>query len=147
MRGVPGDEKIVRSRKDKGDKAINAQITISLDIPDVRVLNIEQNDRGDCTITVESTLAGTKCRQCGRGITELHGLDAAITLRHLPILGRHLYVRLRPNRYRCPWCEGGPTTTQQLSWYAAKSPHTKAYEKYLLLQLVHATIEDISIKE
>ena len=147
MRGVPGDEKIVRSRKDKGDKAINAQITISLDIPDVRVLNIEQNDRGDCTLTVESTLAGTKCRQCGRGITELHGLDAAITLRHLPILGRHLYVRLRPNRYRCPWCEGGPTTTQQLSWYAAKSPHTKAYEKYLLLQLVHATIEDISIKE
>jgi transposase len=42
---------------------------------------------------------------------------------------------------------GGPTTTQQLSWYTAKSPHTKAYEKYILLQLVHATIEDISIKE
>ena len=29
----------------------------------------------------------------------------------------------------------------------AKSPHTKAYEKYILLQLVHATIEDVSIKE
>jgi transposase len=147
MRGVAGDEKIVRAGKDKGDKAINAQITISLDIPDVRVLKIEQNDRGDCTITVESTVEGTKCRQCGRGITELHGLDEVITLRHLPILARRLYVRLRPKRYRCPWCEGGPTTTQQLSWYAAKSPHTKAYEKFLLLQLVHATIEDVSIKE
>ena len=31
--------------------------------------------------------------------------------------------------------------------YEAKSPHTKAYEKYLLLQLVHATIADVSIKE
>jgi transposase len=126
---------------------MNAQITITLDIPEVRVLEIEQNIPGECTITVESTLEGTRCRQCGREITDLHGVDEAITLRHLPILGRPVYLRLRPKRYRCPSCEGGPTTTQQLSWYTAKSPHTKAYEKYILLQLVHATIEDISIKE
>jgi transposase len=118
-----------------------------LDIPDVRVLKIEQNERGDCTITVESTLEGTTGRQCGRAIREFHGLDEALTLRHLPILGRRVYIRLRPKRYRCPWCEGGPTTTQQLSWYSAKSPHTRAYEKYLLLQLVHTTIEDVSLKE
>ena len=126
---------------------INAQITIPLDIPDVQVINVEQNERGECTITVESTLEGTRCRQCGREITDLHGVDEAITLRHLPILGRPVYLRLRPKRYRCPYCEGGPTITQQLSWYTAKSPHTKAYEKYILLQLVHATIEDLRIKE
>ena len=74
-------------------------------------------------------------------------MDEAITLRHLPILGRPVYLWLRPKRYRCPDCDGGPTTTQQLSWYNAKSPHTKAYEKYILLQLVHTTIEDVSIKE
>jgi hypothetical protein len=28
---------------------------------------------------------------------------------------------------------------------SAKSPNTKAYEKYLLLQLVNSTIEDVSI--
>jgi transposase len=137
----------VRVKRAQEGRAINAQITISLDIPDVRVLNIEQNARGDCTITVESTLEGTKCRQCGRAITALHGLDEAITLRHLPILGRRVFLGLRPKRYQCPWCEAGPTTTQQLSWYSAKSPHTKAYEHYLLLQLVHATIEDVSLKE
>ena len=126
---------------------INAQITIPLDIPDVRVSTVEQNERGECLITVESTLEGTRCRQCGREITDPHGADEAITLRHLPILGRPVYVRLRPKRYRCPDCEGGPTTTQQLSWYSAKSPHTKAYEKYILLQLVHATVADISMKE
>jgi transposase len=126
---------------------MNTQITIPLDIPDVQVRNVEQHERGECTITVESTLEGTRCRQCGREITDLHGVDEAITLRHLPILGRPVYLRLRPKRYRCPYCEGGPTTTQQLSWYTAKSPHTKAYEKYILLQLVHATIEDISMKE
>jgi transposase len=111
------------------------------------VLNVEQNERGECTITIESTTEGTRCRLCGRELKELHGVDEAITLRHLPILGRPVYLRLRPKRYRCPDCEGGPTTTQQLVWYTAKSPHTKAYEKYILLQLVHATIEDISMKE
>jgi transposase len=116
-------------------------------MPDVRVLNVEITSRGDCAITVESTLEGTRCRKCGREIRDLHGVDEWITLRHLPILGRRVSLRLRPKRYRCPFCEGGPTTTQELSWYEAKSPHTKAYEKYLLLQLVHATVEDVSIKE
>jgi len=144
---VSGYEKLAGAKRRKEGKAINAQITIALDIPDVRVLQIETNTRGDCTITVESTLEGTKCRKCGRMITELHGVDEWLTLRHLPILGRRVYLRLRPKRYRCPFCEGRPTTTQELSWYEAKSPHTKAYEKYLLLQLVHATLEDVSIKE
>ena len=113
----------------------------------MQVRSVEQDERGEYTITIESTLEGTRCRQCGREITDLHGVDEAITLRHLPILGRPVYLRLRPKRYRCPSCEEGPTTTQQLSWYSAKSPHTKASEKYILLPLVHTTIEDVSMKE
>lgn len=142
-----GYETIVRANREQEGKAINAQITIALDIPDVRVLKIEQNEWGDCTITVESRLEETKCRQCGREIRELQGMEEAITLSHLPILGRRVYIRLRPKRSRCPWWEGGPTTTQQVAWYSPKSPHTKAYEPYRLLQLVHATIEDVRIKE
>lgn len=144
---LPEYEKILRSTRDREGQAINAQITIPLDIPDVRVLHIEITARGECIITVESTLEGTKCRKCGREIRDCHGVDDWITLRHLPILGGRVSIRLRPKRYRCPYCEGGPTTTQELSWYTAKSPHTKAYEKYLLLQLVHATMEDVSSKE
>lgn len=142
-----GYETCSRADSFKEGTVINAQITIPLDIPDVQVSNVEQNERGECTITVESTIEGTQCRLCGRELKELHGVDEAITLRHLPILGRPVYLRLRPKRYRCPSCAGGPTTTQQLSWYTAKSPHTKAYERYILLQLVHATIEDVRIKE
>ena len=136
-----------RSTRDREGKVINAQITIPLDIADVWVINIEINSRGECTLTVESTLEGTKCRKCGGEIREFHGVDEWIRLRHLPMLGRKVYIRLRPKRYRCRYCQGGPTTTQELPWYSAKSPHTKAYEKYLLLQLVHATVEDVSIKE
>jgi transposase len=126
---------------------MGAEITIPLDIPNVRVLQVEINNRGDCTITVESTMEGTRCRQCRREITDLHGVDDGISLRPLPILGCRVYIRIRPKRYRCPYCEGGPTTSQPLEWYSAKSPNTKAYEKYLLLRLVNATVEDVSLKE
>lgn len=122
-------------------------ISIPLDIADVRVLKTEINELGDYIITVESTLEGARCRKCGREIGDFHGYDDWIMLRHLPILGREVSIRIRPKRYRCPSCSDKPTSTQQLSWYELKSPNTKAYERYLLLQLVNSTIEDVSRKE
>jgi transposase len=65
----------------------------------------------------------------------------------LSILGRRVYIKLQPKRYRCPYCDGGPTTTQQLDWYNARSGQTIAYEKHLLLQLVNSTLGDVSRKE
>jgi transposase len=40
-----------------------------------------------------------------------------------------------------------PTTTQVLSWYQQRGPHTRAYDAYLLKQLVNSTIEDVSLRE
>jgi transposase len=61
-------------------------------------------------------------------------------------LGHRLYIRLRPKRYECSNCKG-KTSTQKLDWYEEKSPHTKAYDRYLMLQLVNSTVEDVSRKE
>jgi transposase len=122
-------------------------ISIPLDIPEVRVLETEITSTGDYLITVESTLSSTTCRQCGRETSEFHCYDRFITLRHLPILDRKVFIRLRPKRYRCPYCEDHPTTTQQLSWYEPGTSQTTAYEQYLLLRLVNSTIEDVSCKE
>lgn len=119
-------EKRLRATRDREGQAINAQITIPLDIPEVRVLNIEMSPRGECPITVESTRDGTQCRKWGGEIRALPGLDEWLTVRPLPSLGRKVFLRLRPKRSRCPYCEGGPTTTQELAWYTAKSPPTKA---------------------
>lgn len=82
-----GYETAVRANRDEEGIAINTQITIPLDITDVRVVYVEQNARAEWTITVESTIEGTRCRLCGRELKELHGMDEAITLRHLPVLG------------------------------------------------------------
>jgi transposase len=127
-----------------------SKVSIPLDIPDVEVIDIKTNKQGDYVITVESTLESTTCRQCGREISKFHSHDRAITLRHLPILGHQVYLRLRPKRYECPYCSGKKhrkISTQQLSWYHPKSGHTKAYEEQVLLQLVNSTIQDVAIKE
>ena len=124
-----------------------AQVSVPLDIPDVRVLKTEINARGELIITIESTKLGTVCRRCGRWIDKNHGQGDWVTLRHLPVFGRPSYLRYRPKRYQCLECEERPTTTQRLDWQDEGSPHTFAYDEHLLLELVGSTIEDVRIKE
>jgi transposase len=122
-------------------------ISIPLDIPDVRVLQTDLTQADEFILTVESTLTSTTCRRCGRIITEQHGEDRPRLLRHLPILGRPVYLRIRPKRFRCPYCDDHPTTTQQLDWYDPNALHTKAYERQLIVQLVNSTLSDVEAKE
>jgi transposase len=120
---------------------------IPLDIPDVTIENVTTNPLGHIEITIKSTVEGVPCHQCGKMTTKFYGEDREITLRHLPILGRRTYIRLRPKRYECSYCPGNPTTTQKLSWYTPRSSFTRAYEEQLLLILVNSTIQDVCLKE
>ncbi len=121
-------------------------IEFPLDLPDVRILATEVTEPA-ITIRVESTRTGTRCHQCGAAIEEFHGYGERLRLRHLPILGRPVFIELRPRRYRCPFCDDHPTTTQQLEWYEARAPHTKAYDQWLLRLLIGSTIQDVLRKE
>jgi transposase len=120
---------------------------IPLDIPDVTIESVRTNPAGHLEITVKSMVEGTPCHRCGQQTTQVYGEDREITLRHLPILGRQTYIRLRPRRYRCPTCEGNPTTTQVLPWYTPRSASTQAYEEQVLLSLVNSTVQDVALKE
>ena len=124
-----------------------AEVTVPLGIPEVRVLKTEINEKGELIITIESTKKGTNCHWCGNWITKSHGYDKWVEVRHLSVFGRPTYLRYRPRRYRCEKCEQRPTTTQRLEWHENGSPNTMAYDDHILLQLVHSTIEDVSIKE
>ncbi len=120
---------------------------IALDIPDVKIEKVEYNKSGDIIITVTSTKKGARCKHCNKKISNFHGYDRDILLRHLSILGRKTYIRIKPARYQCPYCDNGPTTTQRLEWYNLRSPHTKAYENHVLFSLINSTVEDVTIKE
>jgi transposase len=121
-------------------------IQVPLNVPDVRVLSTQQTEQGHWLIRVESTFAGTRCRRCGREICDLHGLDAAVRLRHLPLFDVPVFLEIRPKRYRCPSCSGNPTTTQRCDWYEPRSPNTKAYEQWALRMLINSTVADAACK-
>lgn len=124
-----------------------AQISFPLDIPQVDVVKTEHTRDGRFIITVESCKETTKCGVCQQSIPCNYGHGQEIRLRHLPILGHETYIAIGPRRAQCPTCQHMPTTTEVLSWYEQRSPHTKAYDRYLMKQLIGSTVADVSLKE
>jgi transposase len=118
---------------------MSANLTLPLDIPNVKVLETTIDPAGDCLITVESTLDTAQCCQCGRPIDKFCGHGSEIRLRHLPLWGQRVFLRLKPKQYQCLECPDQPVTTQQLVWYNADSPYTRAFEEAVLLQVVDGT--------
>jgi len=121
------------------------EVSVPLEIPDIKILKTEFTPKGELVITIESTKADALCQRCGRSITKFHGHDEWVTLRYLPVFGRVSYLRYRPRRYECSDCD--VTTTQRVDWHEPNSPQTLAYDEHVLLQLVNATIQDVSLKE
>jgi transposase len=124
-----------------------AKFEIDLNLPDVKIINIETTKAKDLVITVKSTQKSTICHNCGQKITKIHGYGDAIMLRHLPILGQDVYIRLRPARFQCESCDNKPTTTEETTWYNKRSKFTKAYEEWLMKMLINSTIYDVARKE
>ncbi|MBN1815407.1 MAG: transposase family protein [Anaerolineae bacterium] len=129
------------------ESKMDANLTLPLDIPDVKVLETTINPAGDCVITVESTLETARCRQCGRAIDKLHGRGDALRLRHLPLWGQRVYISIWPKQYQCLHCPGRPVTTQRLAWYNPGSPNTRAYEEAVLLQMVSEATPAASLRK
>jgi transposase len=124
-----------------------AKISLPLDIPEVDVLATQQTGDGKFIITVESRRETTKCGVCQTETTCNYGHGQKVRLRHLPILGQATIIVIRPRRAQCPTCMHNPTTTQELAWYEQRSPHTKAYDRYLMKLLIGSTVADVSLKE
>lgn len=124
-----------------------SELKIPFDIPDVEVLSTKISTDKKIIITVESQVKTIECGICHQAISCNYGHGSKIELRHMPILGMETYIHLHPRRGVCRDCLYEPTTTQILNWYQPRSPHTKAYDEYLLKQLVNSTIEDVSLKE
>jgi transposase len=122
------------------------QISVPLDLDNVEVLKVDFEGE-TIHIQVESTLRYARCERCSREITTFHGYGDWVKVQHLPSFGRKVYIHYRPKRYACPYCDHHPTTRQQLNWHEPNSPHTKAYDAYLLRCLVNSTVQDVSTKE
>ena len=116
-----------------------------LNIPGIRVLSVRV-EAHTIKCEIESTPGYSMCHRCGQKATEFHGYDPALEVRHLPLCGRPVILRLRPKRYRCRYCEGVVTTTERPDWHDSKSGCTKAFAEVLLVELVNSTLQDVSQK-
>ena len=121
-------------------------LQIPLDIPDVQIKKFDASTKKGFVVTVTSEQKGTTCQHCGKSIDKFYGYSKEMIVRHLPILEKPVWIKIKPKRYQCPYCDNGPTTTQTCGWYDSKSPHTKAYEQWLLRDLINSTITDVSMK-
>ena len=116
-----------------------------LNLAGIRVLSVSYDaDQIECEL--ESTQGYALCHKCGGKATQFHEHEKPLSLRHLPLCGRAVILRLRPKRYRCTHCDGGVTTTERQDWYDAKSGCTQACAEFLLLELVNSTVQDVACK-
>ena len=56
-------------------------------------------------------------------------------------------MEIYPVRYSCDHCGDGTTTTEQYDWVSGSATITKGLEDYIMRNLIHSTIEDVSKKE
>jgi transposase len=123
----------------------NAMETL-INLPNTQIQDAYEDRDGNYIVTVISTAEGTRCHKCNQEIIKPNGYGETIVIRHLDILGKHVYIRISLRRYQCD-CHGQPTTTQQVTWHTRKSPFTIDFERHLLLSCVNSTVSDVAIKE
>jgi len=124
-----------------------SQISLPLDIDSLEIVSQSIDLQGNIILEVRSKKTQTTCHKCGKPATIRHGYGPYLKIRHLPILDTPVYLHIRPVRYQCEHCEDRPTTSEQYDWCERKSNISKGLEKYLLRNLIHSTIQDVSRKE
>ena len=134
-----------RKRNDK--KTLDLTLTPELlGLANITIDRIYLSDKGTIHINVTSTEKTILCRCCGKP-TRPYGNGRTLSLRHLPILGREVYIEVTPSKGMCEQCDNRTTTTQTLDWFERNGHQTKPYEDYLMLQLIGSTLVDVAKKE
>lgn len=117
-----------------------------LGLSEIEVISVKLTREGSFVVFVKSTRQEILCKKCHEPTTP-HGNGHRLKLRHLPILGREVYIEIQLPRGICKRCDDHPTTTQTLDWFSHNGHYTKPFEDYLMLQLIGSTQTDVARKE
>ncbi|NOY74106.1 MAG: hypothetical protein GXP14_17360, partial [Gammaproteobacteria bacterium] len=92
-----------------------------------------------CTTTV-----GT-CPHCNRRLHQTHGHCQESLIEPIPILEKRVLIHVRWPRFVCPDCHQ-KTTSFHPQWLNKTGNKTIVFEHYVLKQLIHSTVSDVSVK-
>lgn len=123
------------------------QITLPIDIESLEIVSQSVDIQGNIIIEVKSKKKFTNCHKCKKPETKRYDTAPVIQVSHLPILDTPVYLKIYPVRYQCNNCDDNPTTTEVYDWCSRGSSVTKNLEKYLMRNLIHSTVQDVSKKE
>lgn len=123
-----------------------SNLILPLDIKTLKIIEQHIDSKGNITLDVESTCSGTKCHKCGQLATKRYGYSYVMTFEHTSILDKRVFLKIKPVRYYCEHCGDGTTTTEKYDWVAKGGKITQALEDYIMRQLIHSTIQDVSKK-
>ena len=98
-------------------------------------------------IEVQSKSTSTPCHKCGKSASKRYGYGPYLMIRHLPILDTPVLLKIRPVRYQCEVCDDDPTTSEQYDWCDRGSKTSKGLDRYIMRNLIHSTVQDVSRKE
>ncbi len=124
-----------------------SEINLPLDIDSLEITGQSIDNKGNIILDVVSKNDHSTCHKCGRPATKSNGVAPIRMVRHLPIFDKPVYLRIKPLRYSCEYCNDHLTTTEQYDWCDRNATTTKGLEEYLMRQLIHSTIEDVSKKD
>ncbi|PIZ33564.1 MAG: hypothetical protein COY39_02420 [Alphaproteobacteria bacterium CG_4_10_14_0_8_um_filter_37_21] len=120
---------------------------LPLDIKSLEIVSQSVDSKGNYTLEVKSTAKGTHCKKCGKWSEKVYGFGDKITVRHLSVFDKAVYLKIRVIRYQCESCDDGPKTSEKYDWMEQKSKTTKGLDEYISRQLINSTITDVSKKE
>ncbi len=126
---------------------VMSQINLPLDIPSLEIISQSTDNKGNIILEVVSKNDHSTCHKCGKPATKRNGTAPVRLIQHLSIFDTPVYLRITPVRYICDNCDDYPTTTEQYDWCDRNASTTKGLDEYLMRQLIHSTIEDVSKKE
>ena len=123
-----------------------AEFTLPLDIKTLKLIGQRIDNKGNITFTVESNCTSSTCHKCGQLATKRYGYSSIKTIEHTSILDKRVFLEIKPVRYYCEHCNDGTTTTEKYDWVAKGGKTTQALEDYIMRNLIHSTIQDVSKK-
>lgn len=113
-------------------------ITISLGLPEVRVLSYEDTGE-EHRIRAEKVRCVVFCPQCGIRHVETTGEERWRTIQDLPISGRPVWIELRQRRFLC---NRGHRFWERFDTVALKQRQTARFQQWLLRQLKGSSIAE-----
>ena len=125
---------------------IMTQLHFPLGIESLTVISQTVDNKGAYIIEVVSNNDHSTCHKCGKPATKRDGYCKYREIQHLSVFDTPVYLRIRPVRYKCEHCDENPTTTEQFDWCKRNATTTNALDDFLMLNLIHSTLEDVSKK-